>query len=387
MKPYILKFEWAIIFVAGAVIIFNGCKKTDHSVNNKETEDTKAKAIQATIERYGRVTAPIIFQPRQPASTISYKDVNGNLIMYGGTQHNRTEGICGQYTCNTTSDPNDLYTDFTLEYIKWFYTCGNNSTGQHDLTAIWKVSVPYTLLLQSGSNYSYGNIRILSGGSVILTSGNLGQNNMEITNLGTDPNCSANTLYDVRYTWLDVADTYFPDNSIEASFTIYNDCAITNNNTIVGYTFGATYTNQTDVFTHPCDRTDQAWVNPNTGPNNQATILGAYNICTPPSGFTGTSNHQVEYRLVDHSTSLLWDDQSSTVYWGSTTGSSYSPVPTMNSLTGILFLYYMTPNSGDWLVRYRNIHSGCTPGSYSNNSNWDDINTGFRNWVTEYWPL
>ena len=380
MKPYILKFVWAIIFVAGAVIIFNGCKKTDHSANNKEAEDTRAKAIKATIERYGHVTAPIIFQPRQPASTISYKDANGNLIMYGGSQYGRTAATCGQYTCNTTSDPNDLYTEFTLEYIKWYYSCGVG----HDLTAIWKVSVPYTLQLQSGSNYSYGNIRIKSGGTVILTSGNLGQGNMAITNLGSDPNCSANTLYDVRYTWDNVADTYFPDNSIEASFTIYNDCAITNNNTIVGYTFGATYTNQNDIFTHPCDRTDQAWINPNTGYNNCTTIVGAYVSCTPPFGFIGTTQHQVEYRAVDNNSSDIWDDQTSSVKLGIVSGSGNpgTPSATMYSCCDVLDLRDMLPNSGKWLVRYRNIYSTvCTFISGTPPQNWGG------NYVTELWNL
>jgi hypothetical protein len=385
MKIQSIKFAGVIMFVTIAIFTINSCKKNNTAEQKTEAPDYKAKAIQATIERYGRISAPVIFQPRQTASSISYKDAAGNVILYDGAQ-NRTDAACGQYTCSTTSDPNDLYVTYTLKYIKWYYTCWASSTDEHDLTAIWKVSVPYSLLLQSGSNYSYGNIRILSGGSVVLTSGNLGQGNMSITNLGADPNCSANTLYEVRYTWFDVADTYFPDNSLEASFTIYNDCSITNNNTIVSYTFGATYTNQNDVFTHPCDRTDQAWVNPNTGPNNMATILGAYNICTPPSGFTGTANHQVEYRAVTHSTSLFWDDQTSNVYWGSTTGSSYSPVATMNSQTGILFLNYMLPNSGDWLVRYRNRHTSCAPTINVTNENWNN-SSGNNNYMTEYWPL
>jgi hypothetical protein len=372
MKPFKIKTAIAVMFITITMFTLNSCKKPAGDAVSESTETTKAKAIRATIERYGRVTAPIIFQPMQAASGIFYKDVTGNMVQYAGGE-NRIEATCGQYTCSTTSDPNDLYVTYTLEYVKWYYTCG---TG-HDLTAIWKVSVPYTLLLQSGSNYSYGNIRIKSGGTVLITSGNLGQGNMTITNLGADPGCTSNTLYTVTYTWHDVADTYFPDNSIEASFTIYNDCAITNYNTMVGYTFGATYTNQNDVFTHPCDRTDQAWVTLNTGPNNCATILGAYVICTPPSGFTGADEHHVQYRAVKHFTSKLWDDQSSSINSGIDPGTNL-PSATLYSCCDVLYLTNMVPSSGQWLVRYRNKHSGC------NGTGSGDWGT---NYVTEYFNL
>lgn len=387
MKIQSIKFAGVIMFVTIAIFTISSCKKNYTAEQKTEAPDYKAKAIQATIGRYGRISAPVIFQPRQTATSISYKDAAGNVIFYGGAQ-NQTEATCGQYTCATTSDPNDLYVTYTLEYIKWYYTCWASSTDEHDLTAIWKVSAPYSLLLQSGSNYSYGNIRILSGGSVVLTSGNLGQGNMAITNLGADPNCSANTLYEVRYTWFDVADTYFPDNSIEASFTIYNDCAITNNNTIIGYTFGGTYTNQNDVFTHPCDRTDQAWVNPPSVNQTYATVLGAYNICTPPSGFTGTTHHEVEYRAVDHATSILWDDQSSQVHGGVIPGNTTPEEHVITSCCGIVNLLGMTLHSGKWLVRYRNRHSGssCSTASSTFGDNWNNA-SGNNNYVTEYWHL
>lgn len=385
MKPYIIKIPIAILFISIFALLINSCKKIENGANKNEAADYKAKVIQATIERYGRITAPIIFQPRQPASTISYKDANGNLILYGGIQQNRTAAVCGRYDCNSAPNASDLYVTYTLEYVKWYYKCG---TG-HDMTAIWKVSAPYTLLLQdpnNPNNYSYGNIRIKSGSTVLITSGNLG---MQITSLGADPNCSANTLYSVTYKWSNVADTYFPNNSIECSFTIYNNCPITNYNTTVGYTFGATYTNQTDVFTHPCDRTDQAFVNPPSGSQTYATVAGAYSFCTPPSGFTGTTDHQVEYRAVTHATSILWDDQTSTPHGGVLPGTTTPEVPVITSCCGFLNFLQMTLHSGKWLVRYRNRHSGCTPNAPNPppiGGNWDNA-SGNNNYVTEYWNL
>jgi hypothetical protein len=383
MKPYLIKIPIAILFISIFVVVLNSCKKTENGTNKNAAADYRAKAIQATIERYGRVTAPVIFQPRQPASTISYKDASGNLILYGGTQYNRTAAVCGQYDCGTAPNPSDLFVISTLEYVKWFYTCGNLSTGQHDLTATWKVSTPYALLDEDPSNpgnFSFGNIRIKSGSTVLITSGNLGVN---IENLGTDPNCSSNTLYNVTYTWLNVADTYFPGNLMECSFTVYNDCDITNYSTIVGYTQGFNYTNQNDVFTHPCDRTDQAWVNPPSVNQTYATVAGAYSLCTPPFGFTGTTDHQVAYRAVDHSTSILWDDQTSTPH-GGVVPNTTTEIGVIASCCGFLNFLGMTLHSGKWLVRYRNRHSGCSPNITGFNDNWNN-GSGNNNYITEYW--
>jgi hypothetical protein len=385
MKIKITKLLAALLLLTAIGFTINGCKKTDTAVNNTEAENAKAKAIQATIERYGRITAPVIYQPNKPAASISYLDKDGRLILLSGA-NNFTDATCGQYTCGTAPTAADLYVTSTLQYVKWYYKCG---TG-HDLTAIWDVSTPYSLLTQdpnNSSNYSYGNVRILNGGGTVLaTSSNLGNGNLTIVNTGADPNCSSNTLYRVTYTWQNISATYFPGNYVECSFTIYNNCALTSNNTVVGYTTGVPYTNVYDVFTVPCDRTDQAFVNPNTGPNSEATIAGAYSICSPPSGFTGTTDHQIEYRLRTNGSSNLWDDQSSTVYWGSTGSSATPTASTMNSSAGLLYLHYMTPSSGTWLVRYRNRHSGCTPTISGTNDNWNNT-SGNNNYVTEVWPL
>ncbi|MBK6937857.1 MAG: hypothetical protein IPH18_13940 [Chitinophagaceae bacterium] len=283
---------------------------------------------------------------------------------------NGIEAVCGQYNCSTAPTANDLFVSYTLQYVRWYYTCG---TG-HDLTATWRISVPYSLLLQdpNGDDYSFGRIRIRNGGTTLVTSSLLGQNNLLIVNNGTDPNCSSNTLYTVTYTWHDVSDSYFPDNYIQCSLTIYNNCSVTGNINAVGYTDGCPGpSSMGDVFTHPCDRVDQAFVNPNNGPNNCATIAGAYVVCTPPSGFTGTDEHQVEYRPVTNTSSDLWENQENDPYNQNYSEVQLGKIPgtgdpgtssrTLNSYTDVLYLREMTPNSGKWIVRYRNIYnSGCS---------------------------
>lgn len=385
MKPYVIKIPLAILLMAVSVLLFNSCKKTDTLSNKTKEKTEKEKIIEATIERYGAITAPVIYQPHKRATDIAYLDSNGVSHQIGGGI--RTEATCGQYDCSTAPTANDLYVSYTLEYVKWYYECPNSS---HNLTAIWKISVPYTVTLYYNSPFisraSYGEMRIKQpNGTVLITSNYLvsgSGGNFEIVNNGTDPNCSSNTLFTVSYTWENIAGTYFPGNEVECALNLYNDCAITNYNNTIGFTQGVTYTNA-DVFTHPCDRTDQAYINPNSGPNNCTTIAGAYIGCSPPSGFTGTNEHQVEYRLRTNSSSNLWDDQpiiNSTIYNGTFSSSGSSQVATMAACCDVLYLFNMTPSSGTWLVRYRNRHTGCTP-TITLNSNWGG------NYVTEVWTL
>jgi hypothetical protein len=356
-------FNYSFVFIAMLAFALYSCQKKDLSVTKLESElsyeQVKQRAIQATKERNGDVTASVIFPKKAPASSISYVDANGQLI---STSHNgvQVEAVCGQYTCGTAPNASDLYVVATLEYIKWYYSCGVG----HDLSATWTISAPYDLLLQHPGNsaYSFGNIRIkTSGGSVLTTSGNLGSGNLTIENLGTDPNCNANDLFRVIYTWHDVSDTYFPGNLAEAQLTVYNDCSLTSNTTVIGWSGAPPYsTSSADVFTGPCDRTDQAWVNPYSGPNNCATIAGAYVVCAPPFGFQDTDAHQIEYREIDNGLSFEWDQQTSTVFNGhvpaSGTPGTYTNV--LNAWTDVLELEEM--KTGDWMVRYRNRYNpGC----------------------------
>jgi hypothetical protein len=248
--------------------------------------------------------------------------------------------------------------------------------------------VPYTVLLYSNNPFftqaSYGEIRIKQpNGSVLITSNYLiAGSDLEIVNDGTDPNCSSNTLFTVSYTWQNVADTYFPGNEVECALNLFNDCAVTNYNNTIGFTHGVTY-NSADVFTHPCDRTDQAYITTGTGINSCTNVVGAYNLCTPPSGFTGTDYHQVEYRAVTSGSSNLWDDQTSDPKYGKITGSGTpgTDAVLMDACCDVIDLRDMVPSSGTWLVRYRNRHiTGCSVAG-SLGGNWGS------NYITEVFNL
>lgn len=384
MKLDNIKNGSALLYIFIAAILLNSCKKTVDSNADENPADEKARIIETIKERYGNVTAPVIIPVNQPASSISYIDHNGIFKPIGGNIS--TDATCGQYTCATAPSPSDLYVSYTLPYIKWYYTCGTGN----DLIATWSISVPYTVLLQdlNSSTYSFGNIRIKSGSTVLATSGNLGNGNLAIVNHGADPNCSSNTLYTVTYKWDDVSETYFPGNSVECSLNLYNNCSLVNNLNVVGWTSGPPSPNSMlDVFTHPCDRIDQAFILP-AGPSQTYTIVaGSYVVCSPPSGFTGTTHNEVEYRPVTHLTSKLWNDQpisTSPIKSGIVTGSGTpgTPARTIASCCGLIDLRDMVDNSGEWLVRYRNRHtSGCSSLTLNVGDAWPEP------WFVEYWNL
>jgi hypothetical protein len=290
------------------------------------------------------------------------KQISGN---------NRIEATCGQYTCLSAPTGADLFVTYDMEVVKWSYECGG--TG-HDLEAIWKVSVPYTLLDQHpvNGNYSFGNIRIKdNGGSVLLTSGNIDHALFKIRNEGTDPNCSSNTLFTVSYTWVGISDTYFPGNYVECSFTVYNNCIKTSYNNVVAYTTGPTFTGFSDAFTAVCDRIDLPFFSHGTGFNNCTSVVGAYNLCSPATGITGTDQHQVEYR-VRNVGSDLWDDQTSTIRIPIVAGSGNpgTTATVFDACCDVVELRSAVTSSGTWLVRIRNIQ---TMGGICDNSGatWD----------------
>lgn len=371
MKIKIKKILPAISLVTITAFILYGCKKNTAIEAGNNTETNKEKIIEAAREKYGNITAPVIYQPHKNASYLFYIDENSveKRIEYDAVA---TEATCGQYTCATATKAANLYITFTLEYIKWYYKCG---TG-HDLTAIWKVSVPFNLSEGHpliGNTYSSGHMRIKDvNGNILATGGSntfyKAGGNMQIVNEGPDPNCSSNTLYTVTYTWENIADTYFVGNEVDCYVVIYNDCSKTNYSIGAGYTQGLTYTNTSNVFTLPCDRIDQAFITLGTGINSCANVVGAYNLCTPPSGYPWVNEHQVEYRPVDNTSSDLWEDQSnsSVIQYGIVSGSGTpgTQAITMDACCDVIDLRDMKPNSGKWLVRYRNRHTGCsTPGS------------------------
>lgn len=105
------------------------------------------------------------------------------------------------------------------------------------------------------------------------------------------------------------------------------------------------------------------------------TATGDYVLCWYASGMTPIDYHQLEYRQVTASGSLEWEDQISSIEVG-VDQTSGSPTPILNPYTGVSNLTSITPNTGSWLVRYRNIKSpNCI--QFAANSSWSGL------WNTE----
>jgi hypothetical protein len=270
--------------------------------------------------------------------------------------------------------PAILLSTYTIAYIQRNYECGSATLSS--LTARWVISVPFTPLLadpNNPSNLSYGVISMYPFMGSPSTSGNL--TDITLRNIGADPNCATNDLYEVSYEYK-LADNLIFGDYASASLTLYNDCSLVGNvesagPVVANPTPGAP---SEDPFLDPCERVDKVWVNPGTG-GSAAAALGSYSICSSfPSGFISTTYQQVEWRLMT-SGSTHWDDQSSTVY---TLPSGGSTPYLFSAYTGFQSLTNMTNGSGTWLVRYRNRESSYGCGS---------AGAAWVVYVTEVWPL
>lgn len=363
--------------------MLNSCKKIDSKNEVLKTDLAKQKIIDRIEATYGKVTTPSIYKVGKEASGFYINDQGLEIPIIKKKQQAGSENLCG-LDCNTASDPGDLEFSYVLDYVQRFFYCGN-TTGS-EIISTWYVSVPYSLLDASPLNpsvLSKGRMRFKSSsGAILITNTNLTP--VTITLVGGDPNCSQNLLYTVTYKWEGLDDSYFSSgNTLECAVDIYNDCDLVNNRHITGYLQAIVF-NGFGSYAQPCSRIDKVWINSSTGSNSGqcATAAGAYLTCPSyPFGFTPTTSQQVEYRERDNPASLEWDEQNSIVLIGEKVEPGYPLSSTVSACCGVLFLreMYQGVSSTGWLVRYRNVYTGCAVISPIN-STWV---TG--TYITEYW--
>lgn len=362
-----------IVFIFG----FNSCKKinTDMPVAKSQSqEDSRAAAIKALKDRYGNVSAGVITNVFKDPKNLFYRNASGNMVQIDKSTTNNT--LCN-YNCGNTSNPADLHLVYTLSYVQRNYLC--ESISQSDMKVSWTISVPFTPLVTYGLNTSSGTLKITDPGSTLHTYSGLA---ITMRNMGADANCAANTLYEISYTATAVPDSYFGSGmSMDASLSLYNDCALVGNLVTTGDVSVADAYTQPDL---PCYRVDKVWVNPPGGGTNYTVAFGNYNICWYPTGFTPIDYHQLEYRFVTSGSSLQWGDQSGTIYWAEPAFTN-TPGPTISPYTGTFDLVNMTASSGTWLVRYRNVKTSVCDviSSGSPGGNWG---SQFY-WVVEVWSI
>jgi hypothetical protein len=378
IRKYVLLF----IAVTAGLVILNSCRKSDSDKKDPASKQAKADAVKAIQKKYGNISTPTVYPVYKSADGF-YVNANGEEIPIKKRLSGIQSTLSCNMDCNTASDPSDLDLVYTLSHVLRFFYCGSTTGSQ--ITATWNISVPYTVLDAHPTNStlkSKGRMRFKNSQGQILTS-NTNLQPISITANGADPNCGSNFLYTVTYTWSGVADSYFSNgNTLECSLFAYNDCDLTGNNYLTSWVLAAVYPGS-GTYALPCSRIDKVWVNNSTGSNSGqcATAGGAYLTCPSyPSGFTPTASQQVEYRKRDNASSFNWTDQTSTVYNGEVApGTTVSP--TVSACCGVLSLrnMYQGQSTTGWLVRYRNVYTGCaviTP----INSTWTN-----GTYVTEYW--
>jgi hypothetical protein len=369
------------------MMVLKSCKKTDVDATaaNNNTEDARAAAIKAIKAKYGNVSAGYIVNVNKTADEIFYKNAAGKMVsLYSNNYNPQTNSLC-LYTCNNTNNPANLHIVYTLDYVQRFYLCESGSSPAKSTVSVkWTVSVPFAITDETpdGVLNTFGKVKFTpsSGPAVILTA-TANDAGFTYTSLGTDPNCGVNTLYAVTYYFNDVDNSNFASGTqLDALLSLANDCALIGYLSATGYVNAPSF-NQSAYL--PCNRIDKAYVVPNTGHNNCATVTGNYVICSYPGGsFSPIDYHQVEYRAVTHSTSRAWGDQNGTIRYGEPTGTT-SQVATVDPYTGVSDLEEMLPSTGLWLVRYRNVNTTTCDVIAGPGGTW--INTAL--WILELWDL
>ncbi len=342
-----INFLKLIIALTGIILftfVLKSCKKSNDVLPDKDPATIIADVKKAIQQKYGDISAGFVYPVNKTAAAIFYKNATGNMVKLYDYSSSLLNRPC--VNCSQTSNPADLTIIYTLDYVQRFYMCENST--QSDITAKWTVSVPFSIVATPNS---YGKVKLTptSGPAVELNTQN-GTSNFIVTYLG--PACFNNKLYEITYKFTGVSNSdLLSGTTLDAFISLENDYSL------LGYTASSGYVSAPSFSQDPylpCNRIDKMYVNPNTGPSNCATAAGNYILCSPPSGLNVIDYHQVEYRAVNHSTSFLWDDQTSSVYWGQPTGTGTGD-PALNPSTGVSNLVQMTPSSGTWLVRYRNV--------------------------------
>ncbi len=387
----------AVVTILLFAIVFKSCKKADSEGVRKErnADEVRAAAIAEIKTKYGNISGSEVIPVDKDADEVFYRDANGTMVkLGGGTAFPAPPGGGSNciYNCNNTTNPNNLRQVYNLYYVQRNYIC-ESGVQKSDLIANWKISVPYTPLATFNGNLSTGQIKVTSPTGAVLIFGSTPNTPLDIRNMGADPKCAANTLYEVNFRIGPagaIPDSYFGTGMlIDVSLNLYNDCPLVGNLVNIGYTRAPDYSLTSHL---PCYRIDKAFISPGSG-GGLTTVLGN-NLginCTPPSGFVLIDQHQLEYRKVTSTTNSKWEDQTGIVY-GSTSLSNLTQRLSFN-LNDAGYLREMVSGTGQWLVRYRNVKFGSCgvlnngpqtpPGVQGGNDNWGLTQV----WIVESYNL
>ena len=360
--------------------IFDACKKNDLREPNTEAIQQSHNALferakKATIERNEPIST--IMPVNQKSYDIYFSDGNNKRIditsLFQNLEASRVSVCDFQFDGN--GDPiEDMFpSNYYLNSTGFIFDCvgGGGSPTNYRVSFDWSLAVHHSILAQNTYGAGGGTLRSRftlkiknSGGTIIATYSNnfiLGQDIHDLGDWSVDP---TRTLYQINAS-INVPTSIFTNGvTYETTITLATDCSYTPQLAAT-----QTTTSVNSLNTQPCKRTDKVWTNPGSGPAGELTAIGTFSICTPPSGYTVSTNHELEFRLKNNGSSDSWESQTSTVLPGNSSSGTQSP--TFGTYTGYVYLPGTTSGSGTWLVRYRNSNS-CSPSAP---------------WIVEKWVL
>jgi hypothetical protein len=355
-----LKFAVAVMAIACFTMVLKSCKKVDNNtVTPKDALAALATAQKAIIAQYGNVSAGVVIPINKSADEYFYKNASGKMAsLYatnkGGDINRPTPCIAN---CNNTTNPADLYINYNLDQAERYYECESNGT-KSTVFVKWTINVPFDILdplTIHRVSQTFGKIKFTTALGVVTeyTTPNVSDVTAKLVGPAV---CQYNKIYEITYKLTGIPNSSFASGTqLGASVSLDTDCGLLGYVTASGYVTAPTFSQNGYL---PCNRIDKMYVFSTLQvPGPYATALGNSNTCAYPTsgGFVPIDYHQLEYRL---KTSLKpidfdWNNQTSPIYWGILYGTS-TPSPTITG-GGSFNLVNMTPGSGKWLVRYRNV--------------------------------
>lgn len=355
-------------------IILNSCKKNENNSITKEEEAGIEKIkqnIRQQTKELGGIPQKIELNQRMK---IGYADMNGEIVQrpQAGTA-NRVLSACGG------EDDQPDYLD--LAYYYRLYQCGVGYYIRFGWTISWDNNVVLENPFNS-SNKTKGTIKVSIPGN--SNAYNNTTYNVEIINLGVDPNNSSNNIFLVEMTSSSIISKALvetPGATLRLGGFFASDCESLENYSVIP--LGVTgYGYWTPLDSDACTRNDKVWFQlPGNVGYRQIGVCGADPLfdCDYDILASGPTFQQVDYSLDDG------------VNW--TPFYNYTSIYTSIRGTGFLATYdfgrsaTLSPGTYNMKIRYRNIKYTKVPtppaGTLPDASNSCGTNT----WSTPLWTI
>lgn len=281
----------AILLITFLTFTINSCKKSDKIQSQNNRIDIPKSIADKLKSSSNFITLPI--NKKTKGFVV---DANGNVVAPKSQTSSRT--FTNQEYCDDpgSAEPDDV----ELVSIESRFICGSG----YLLTVNWQVSTVFTLVNanpNNGSQLSKGRIRLKDGSGTTIYQ-NLPLTPITITSLGTDPNNSEKTIYNISFTTPYLSQSLINQTAyLDNSYFIYSDCSDTY---AVSTGYISSYSFDISVINDPCQRIDKAQITPDNTVNPPyegyvagSDVLGNCN----GGGYTHNDGSYIQYRL--HGTS------------------------------------------------------------------------------------